>query len=160
MDKIETDKKFEAQKKATEDEEYKEVIDANKSLKASLLGKSTTSKITLTQQSGDPSASKQAIDDKSSMVSGKKPKKGPVDTQKEFLTTINDQLHTAGAGIQIIMEESKNAKWFLQRAKDQARLNKQYGHVRKWEVAPKTFEQTQLDAETINAAKMQSLKKG
>ena len=48
MDKIETDKKFEAQKKATEDEEYKEVIDANKSLKASLLGKSTTSKITLT----------------------------------------------------------------------------------------------------------------
>ena len=48
MDKIETDKKVEAEKKAAEDEEYKEVIDANKSLKASLLGKSTTSKITLT----------------------------------------------------------------------------------------------------------------
>jgi len=46
-------------------------------------------------------------DDKSSINGGK-----PVDTTKEFLNTINDQLHNSGAGIQIIMEESKNAQWF------------------------------------------------
>ena len=69
-------------------------MDANQSLKDSLQGKSQPSKNTLKQLSGDPTMKTitTGADDKSS--TGK-----PVDTAKEFLSTINDQLHTAGAGI-------------------------------------------------------------
>ena len=153
--RVEAAKKEEEDKKAAEDAEYKEVMDANQSLKESLQGKSQPSKNTLKQLSGDPTMKTitTGADDKSS--TGK-----PVDTAKEFLSTINDQLHTAGAGIQIIMEESKNARWFNQKQKDQQRINKQYAHVRKWEVAPKTFAETQLDAKTLNAAKAAAKMKG
>ena len=63
----------------------KEVIEANESLKASLTGKSQPSKNTLKQLSGDPTmkTNTSIADDKSS--TGK-----PVDTAKEFLSTIND----------------------------------------------------------------------
>lgn len=58
------------------------------------------------------------------------------------------------------MEESKNARWFNKKQKDEERINKQYGHVRKWEVAPKTFAGTHLDAKTLNAAKAAEKLKG
>ena len=99
--KIETEKKAEEDRKAREEEELQEVIEANKSLKDSLLGRgSKGSQMTMAKAlSGDMSA-------------GGKSSTKPVDTTKEFLNTINDQLHMSGAGIQIIMQESKDAQWF------------------------------------------------
>ena len=59
-------------------------MDANQSLKDSLQGKSQPSKNTLKQLSGDPTMKTMTTEnDKSS--TGK-----PVDTAKEFLSTIND----------------------------------------------------------------------
>lgn len=56
------------------------------------------------------------------------------------------------------MEESKDIKWFSRKAADENKANTQYGKVRKWEVAPRTFEQTDLNAEELsmatNAAKL------
>ena len=81
---IEKAKKQEEDKKAAEDAEFKEVMEANQSLKDSLQGKSQSSKNTLKQLSGDPTMKTMSThDDKSS--TGK-----PVDTAKEFLSTIND----------------------------------------------------------------------
>ena len=95
-------------------------MEANNSLKESLKGKS----------------SKQLSFDQSST----KKKKKPVDTQKEFITTINKQLHMAGAGIQVIIEESKDAQWFQKKREDEESRNLKYGLVNKWQVAPKTFD--------------------
>ena len=55
------------------------------------------SKMTMNALSGNASNgdAMHVRDDKSSTK--------PVDTTKEFLNTINDQLHQSGAGIQIIM---------------------------------------------------------
>lgn len=75
-------------------------------------------------------------------------KQRPVDTTEEFVNTINDQLHTAGAGIQIIMQESKDAQWFKKKQRDEEKINKMYNKVRKWEVAPETF--TNTEAEVIS----------
>ena len=74
-------------------------------------------------------------DDKSSTKNA-----APVDTTKQFIETINETLHGSGAGIQIIMEESKDAQWFKQKQRDMEKHSgKQYGNMRKWQVAPKTF---------------------
>jgi len=72
-----------------------------------------------------------------------------VNTTEEFVNTINDQLHTSGAGIQIIMQESKDAQWFKKKQKDQEKVNKLYDKVRKWQVAPDTF--TATEAEVIGS---------
>ena len=85
--KVQAEKKAEEEKKAKEEAELKEVLDANKSLKDSMHGRT----------------SQGVLSDNSS------PNRKPVDTTKEFINTINDQLHTTGAGIQIIMQESKDA---------------------------------------------------
>lgn len=50
------------------------------------------------------------------------------------------------------MEESKDARWFSKKAADEKKANKQYGKVRKWQIAPKTFEQTELNAEELSMA--------
>ena len=77
--KIETEKKAEEDRKAREEEELQEVIEANKSLKDSLLGRgSAGSKMTMAKAlSGD-------------MSNGGKSSTKPVDTTKEFLNTIYD----------------------------------------------------------------------
>ena len=41
------------------------------------------------------------------------------------------------------MQESKDAQWFKKKQRDQERVNKEYNSVRKWQVAPKTFEATE-----------------
>ena len=47
------------------------------------------------------------------------------------------------------MEESKDAQWFQKKTDDEAKRNKQFDRLRKWQVAPKTFDQTELKAEEL-----------
>ena len=82
--KLERERKAEEEKKAREDAEHQEVLDANKSLKDSLAGRSAGSKITLMQQMSVDPTGMLMQDDKSSVAAP------PVDTTKEFLNTIND----------------------------------------------------------------------
>lgn len=41
------------------------------------------------------------------------------------------------------MQEPKDKNWFLRKLKEEQEQNKQFPSVRKWQVAPQTFEETQ-----------------
>ena len=61
----------------------------------------------------------------------------------------------AGAGIQIVMQESNDVNWFQKKVKDAQAAQpgtkgEAYNKMKKWQVAPKTFAETNLDANELN----------
>ena len=63
---------------------------------------------------------------------------------KEFQDKCNESLTSAGAGIQIIMQESKDAYFFHQKQRDLEKIaSGHYNSVRRWTVDPSTLEQTE-----------------
>ena len=61
----------------------------------------------------------------------------------------------AGAGIQIVMQESNDVNWFQKKVKDAyvaqpGTKGEAYNKMKKWQVAPKTFAETNLDANELN----------
>ena len=61
----------------------------------------------------------------------------------------------AGAGIQIVMQESNDVNWFQKKVKDAKKAEpgtkgEAYSKMKKWQVAPKTFAETTLDADELH----------
>ena len=120
-----------------------EIEQANASLRDSLAGRISAVSNVQKSQSIDKSVSDAAS-------SYKPPKKSKnVDTTKEFVDTINYNLNSASAGFQIIMTESKDHKWFQQKVNEEMRVNAKYGVLRKWDINPNTFANTQLTAQDL-----------
>ena len=69
------------------------------------------------------------------------------------MDTINYNLNSASAGFQIVMTESKDHKWFQQKVNEEMRVNAKYGVLKKWDINPNTFANTQLTKTDLAEAK-------